>query len=162
MTSEGGGSSRPYISLFWRVFAINAVILSLAALVTVIVLSPGTISPPVAVKELGILVGALAVMVVVNLVLVRRIIAPLGELMALMRRADPVRPGERVTVGGPPSEARELAETFNEMPNASRPNASRAPAERLPPRSPSVCAWRRSSTTRSGRTSPPPCCSSAG
>jgi two-component system sensor histidine kinase UhpB len=115
VSSEGAGSSRSYTSLFWRVFATNAVILSLAAAVTVVVLSPGVFSQPVAVKELAILIGGLAVMVVVNLLLVRRIVAPLGELMALMRSADPVRPGARVTVSGPPSEATELAETFNEM-----------------------------------------------
>lgn len=115
MSRDDAGASRPYTSLFWRVFATNAVILSLAAAVTVVVLSPGAISRPVAVKELAILVVALAMMVVVNLLLIRRMVAPLGELMALMRRADPVRPGARVTVSGPPSEATELAETFNEM-----------------------------------------------
>jgi len=88
VSSDDAGSSRSYTSLFWRVFATNAVVLSLAAAVTVVVLSPGVFSQPVAVKELAILIGALAVMVVVNLLLVRRIVAPLGELMALMRSAD--------------------------------------------------------------------------
>jgi len=54
-------------------------------------------------------------MIVANLLLTRRITAPLEELVTLMRRVDPLRPGVRVTVRGGPSEAAELARAFNEM-----------------------------------------------
>lgn len=105
----------PYPRLFWRVFAINAAVLALACALAVVVFSPGTFSSPVALKELGIFVGALAVMVAANLLLTRRITAPLEELVALMRRVDPLHPGVRVGVRGGPSEAAELARAFNEM-----------------------------------------------
>jgi two-component system sensor histidine kinase UhpB len=51
----------------------------------------------------------------VNLVVTRRIVAPLEQLVGLMRRVDPLVPGDRVEVSGRPSEATELAEAFNEM-----------------------------------------------
>lgn len=105
----------PYPRLFWRVFAINAAVLALACALAVVVFSPGTFSSPVALKELGIFVGALAVMVAANLLLTRRITAPLEDLVALMRRVDPLHPGVRVGVRGGPSEAAELARAFNEM-----------------------------------------------
>ena len=68
-----------------------------------------------ALEELTIFAGATAIMVVVNLLVTRRIVAPLEQLVALMRRVDPLAPGERVRVGGRPSEATELAHAFNEM-----------------------------------------------
>lgn len=105
----------PYPRLFWRVFAVNAAVLAMACALAVVVFSPGVFSSPVVLKELAIFAGALAVMVAVNLVLTRRIVAPLEELVALMRRVDPLRPGVRVSVRGGQSEAAELAEAFNEM-----------------------------------------------
>lgn len=78
-------------------------------------LSPGTISQPVAVKELAIFAAALAVMLVVNLLVTRRLTAPLEELVAVMRTIDPAAPGQRVSVAGGPSEALELAGSFNDM-----------------------------------------------
>jgi two-component system sensor histidine kinase UhpB len=101
--------------LFRRVFATNAAILVAMSAVTVLVFSPGAISRPVAYKELAILAGALAVMLVLNFLIVRRATAPLYRLMELMHRADPLRPGERVPVESGASEATELAATFNEM-----------------------------------------------
>ncbi|MDQ3676262.1 MAG: histidine kinase [Actinomycetota bacterium] len=105
----------PYRRLFWRVFALNASVLMLACALAVVVFSPGTFSSQVALKELGIFLGALSLMVAANLVLTRRITAPLEELVTLMRRVDPLHPGARVTVRGGPSEATELAHAFNEM-----------------------------------------------
>ncbi len=104
-----------YRRLFWRVFAINAAVLALACALAVVVFSPGFFSSPVALKELGIFLGALGVMVAANLLLTRRITAPLEELVALMRRVDPLHPGIRIGVQGGPSEAAELAQAFNEM-----------------------------------------------
>ncbi len=105
----------PYRRLFWRVFALNAAVLALASAVAVVVFSPGTFSSEVALEELGIFLSALVVMVVANLLLTRRITAPLEELVSLMRRVDPLHPGVRVKVRGGPSEAAELAYAFNEM-----------------------------------------------
>jgi two-component system, NarL family, sensor histidine kinase UhpB len=103
-------SERTYPRLFWRIFIANAAVLTLACAAAVVVLSPA-----VALEELGILAGAVAIMVAVNLVVTRRIVAPLEELVALMRRVDPLVLGERVRVSGRPSEATELAQAFNAM-----------------------------------------------
>lgn len=113
-----------YTPLFWRVFATNAAVLGAAASVTILVFSPGTLSTPVAVKELAILAGGLTTMLALNLVLMRRALAPLEQLMTLTRRVDPHNPGQRVHVRGDRSEVGELARAFNEMLN-------RLEAERL-------------------------------
>jgi two-component system sensor histidine kinase UhpB len=54
-------------------------------------------------------------MLAVNLLLMRRAFAPLMRLMSTMNRVDPLRPGERVPVEGPPSEVTVLAREFNAM-----------------------------------------------
>jgi two-component system, NarL family, sensor histidine kinase UhpB len=100
----------PYPRLFWRIFIVNAAVLALACAAAALLLSPA-----VAVEELGIFAAAVAIMMAVNLLVTRRIVAPLEQLVALMRRVDPLAPGERVQVDGRPSEATELAQAFNEM-----------------------------------------------
>jgi two-component system, NarL family, sensor histidine kinase UhpB len=122
MTVPGGGAGRVeglragprYVSLSWRVFAVNAAVLVLSGAVAVAVFSPGTISSPVATKELLIVVGSLLVMLAVNRVLLARELAPLERVTAAMRRADPLA-RERVDVPDRPSEASELAVAFNAM-----------------------------------------------
>jgi two-component system sensor histidine kinase UhpB len=104
-----------YLPLFWRIFSANAVVLAAACFMAVLILSPGAFTSPVAIRELAIFGGALVVMVAVNLLVTRALVAPLDELVAVMRGVDPMRPGDRVTVRGKPSEATELAEAFNEM-----------------------------------------------
>jgi two-component system sensor histidine kinase UhpB len=85
-----------------------------ACVVTILVLSPGKLHS-LAAKEGIVLVAALALVVVINLVLLRRAFGPLEALTALARRVDLTRPGQRVPVGRYRSEATELATTFNEM-----------------------------------------------
>jgi two-component system sensor histidine kinase UhpB len=122
MTVPGGGAARMedrragprYVSLSWRVFAVNAAVLVLSGAVAVAVFSPGTISSPVATKELLIVVGSLVVMLAVNRLLLARELAPLERVTAAMRRADPLA-RERVSVPDRPSEASELAVAFNAM-----------------------------------------------
>jgi two-component system sensor histidine kinase UhpB len=101
----------PYPRLFWRIFIANAAVLALACLAVAVLLAPEGL----ALQELAIFLAAIAIMVAVNLVVTRRLVAPLDELVALMRRVDLLAPGERVRVRGRPSEATELAETFNDM-----------------------------------------------
>jgi two-component system, NarL family, sensor histidine kinase UhpB len=101
--------------LFRRVFTVNAVVLLLAAVVTVLVFSPGAVTPPVAYRELAILVAALAAMLIVNLVLTRRALAPLEKLRQVVQRVDLLRPGQRVSVRGGAAETMVLADAFNEM-----------------------------------------------
>jgi two-component system sensor histidine kinase UhpB len=104
-----------YRRLFWRIFAANAVVLAAASAMAVLILSPGSLSEPVALRELAIFAGALVIMVLANLVVTRRLVAPLEQLVRVMREVDLLKPGSRVSVGGAPSEATELAETFNAM-----------------------------------------------
>src|SRR6185503_6770706 len=104
-----------YRRLFWRIFAANAVVLAAASAMAVLILSPGSLTEPVALRELGIFAAALLVMVLANLVVTRRLVAPLEALVRVMREVDLMKPGSRVSVGGTPSEATELAETFNAM-----------------------------------------------
>jgi two-component system, NarL family, sensor histidine kinase UhpB len=101
--------------LFRRVFAVNAVVLGLAAAVTVLVFSPGAVTPPVAYRELAILAAALAAMLVLNLMLTRRALAPLEKLRQVVERVDLLRPGQRVSVRGGAAETIVLADAFNEM-----------------------------------------------
>ncbi len=100
--------------LFQRVAATNALLLVAACLVTILVLSPRKLSS-FAADEAGVLVGALALVAVVNLYLLRRVVGPLQQLTALAREVDVTRPGQRMPTPAPASEAGELALTFNEM-----------------------------------------------
>jgi two-component system sensor histidine kinase UhpB len=116
VSAHGRRRLRPrYRRLFWRIFLANAIVLAAASASAVLIFSPGTLSEPVAVRELAIFAGALVVMVGANLVVTRRLVAPLEELVRVMRQVDLMKPGSRVAVGGGPSEATELAETFNDM-----------------------------------------------
>ena len=79
------------VSLFWRVVAINAGGLVVAALV--LALSPATVSPTLTVAEGAVLtVGTLA-LIAVNIVLLRRVFEPLERLAAVMRRHRSARTG---------------------------------------------------------------------
>jgi two-component system sensor histidine kinase UhpB len=104
-----------YLSLSWRVFAVNAAVLVVSGVVAVVVFSPGTISSPVATKELVIVAGAMVVMLVVNRVLLAREVAPLEHVAAAMRAADPLASVPPLPEPGRPSEASDLAIAFNEM-----------------------------------------------
>jgi two-component system, NarL family, sensor histidine kinase UhpB len=100
------------MSLFWRLFALNAAVFVLGTLA--LALSPATVSFPVELTEAIVLVVGLTVMLLVNLVLVRVTLAPLERLTGVMRRIDLLRPGSRVDVSGPP-EVRDLGHVFNDM-----------------------------------------------
>jgi two-component system sensor histidine kinase UhpB len=96
----------PAIPLFWRLFVPNACVLVVACVVLIVEPANGRIVA---------LVGGLAIMLAVNLLLMRRAFAPLTRLMATMNRVDPLHPGERVPVVGPASEVTVLAREFNAM-----------------------------------------------
>jgi two-component system sensor histidine kinase UhpB len=96
----------PVIPLFWRLFVPNACVLVVACLVLFVEPANGRILA---------LVGGLTVMLVANLLLMRRAFGPLMRLAAAMDRIDPLRPGDRVPVTGPPSEVTMLTDAFNAM-----------------------------------------------
>ena len=96
----------------WRIFAVNAVLLVVAAVA--LALSPATVSFPIALTEGLVLAVGLVAILIVNLLLVRRSFAPLERLTRLMRSVDLLSPGQRLEVTGP-QEVRELGAVFNEM-----------------------------------------------
>src|SRR5918999_859905 len=85
--------------LAWRIFLVNAAVFALGA--AALALSPATVSWPIALAEAVVLTAGLTATLLVNLVLVRRSLAPLERLAALMRHIDLLRPGQRLTVTGP-------------------------------------------------------------
>jgi two-component system sensor histidine kinase UhpB len=95
-----------YIPLFWRLFVPNAAVLLGAGIVLMIQPANGRVAA---------LTGGLAVMITVNLVLMRRAFAPLARLAGLMNAIDPLEPGRRLPALGPASEVTRLTEAFNRM-----------------------------------------------
>jgi two-component system sensor histidine kinase UhpB len=101
------------MSLLWRVFAINAAGLTAATLALVV--TPLTVSFPVALTELVVLAAGLVALLAVNLALLRRVFAPLDRLSRFMGEVDPLRPGSRApAVDGDPDIAK-LTAAFNDM-----------------------------------------------
>ncbi len=103
------------MSLFWRIFGLNAVVLGTAT--ALLLWAPVTVSVPVLLTEAIILVGGLAVMLVANGALLRWGLRPLGRLTGLMTTVDLLRPGQRLPVpeSGGGGEVSELIRTFNAM-----------------------------------------------
>jgi two-component system, NarL family, sensor histidine kinase UhpB len=80
--------------LLWLVFAANAAVFVVAYLL--LVLSPLEISAPAALGQAAILLAGLLVLLAVNLVLLRGLMAPLHRLARTMDAIDPMNPGARV------------------------------------------------------------------
>ncbi len=103
----------PRRTLLARVFLANALIFVVAF--ALLALLPITVSWPATAGELGVLLGGLVVMLVANLLLMRRVLTPLGRLRQAMTAVDPLRPGQRIDVGARSVEVAELTRAFNEM-----------------------------------------------
>jgi two-component system sensor histidine kinase UhpB len=105
---------RPWtsLSLFWRVFVTNAVVLGLAF--AGLVAAPVRVSVPVAASEFVVLGAGLLALLTVSLLLLRPAFRPLDALAETMRRHDPLSPGTRAKIDGDPDVAA-LAHVFNEM-----------------------------------------------
>lgn len=101
------------VSLFWRVVAINAGGLVVAALV--LALSPATVSPTLTVAEGAVLTVGTLGLIGVNVVLLRRVFGPLERLSAVMRRIDPLEQGHRIEVERPVAEVADAYRAFNAM-----------------------------------------------
>ena len=102
----------PRLSLFWKVFAVNATVLIAAGLT--LALSPATVSRPITLREAAILVAGVCALLVVNLALMHRAFAPLSRLTSGMANVDPLKPGLRLDVHDDP-ELGALAASFNAM-----------------------------------------------
>jgi two-component system sensor histidine kinase UhpB len=103
------------LPLVWRVFLANAAVMAIPW--AILTFSPAAlVSPLVAPIEGAVGLGTLGVMLIINLVLMRRALAPFERLTALMRRIDPLRPGQRVALPrDAPVEALQLSSAFNDM-----------------------------------------------
>ncbi|MFE5495525.1 HAMP domain-containing sensor histidine kinase [Streptomyces virginiae] len=99
------------MSLYWRIFLLNAAVFVVAVL---LLFGPVTVSTPVLFGEAIVLVAGLAAMLVLNAVLLRVGLAPLGRLSRAMATVDLLKPGVRPQVTGQ-GEIAELTGTFNTM-----------------------------------------------
>ncbi|MFI5763162.1 hypothetical protein ACIA8F_19770 [Streptomyces sp. NPDC051563] len=100
------------MSLFWRIFVMNAIVLVTAAL---LLLSPWvTVSSPVHFGEAMVLVAGVIAMLVADALLFRIGLAPLKRLSKAMAVADLVRPGGRPKVVGH-GEMAELVQTYDRV-----------------------------------------------
>jgi hypothetical protein len=86
--------SRPLrqLSLFWQVFLIDAAVL--VVITVLLAVSPITISAPIKVDQLAVLLAGLVVLLLVTLAILRRTLSPLEELTQTMREIDPLSPGQ--------------------------------------------------------------------
>jgi two-component system sensor histidine kinase UhpB len=114
------------VSLLRRIFLANAAIFALAAVA--LVLSPATVSFPVAATEAAVVVVGLVAMLALNFVVLRRTLRPLANLTGVMGDVDLLRPGQRISVDGAGSEIGQLASAFNVM--VARPPRKSAAASR--------------------------------
>jgi two-component system, NarL family, sensor histidine kinase UhpB len=103
--------SRP--TLFARIFLANAVVLIGAC--AILIFSPITVSHPAAPGEAAILVGGLVVMLILDVVLTRRAVAPLERLTKMTRQIELLEPGRRIPIAAGDAEVMELTLAFNEM-----------------------------------------------
>lgn len=103
---------KPARTLFRRLSLINGLVFTAGTLV--LALSPATVSAPVVLTEIPVLLIGLAVILATNAVLVRRSMSTLDGLTALMERVDLLSPRARFAEGGH-GDLTHLIETFNAM-----------------------------------------------
>lgn len=99
--------------LLWKVFAGNAAVLLVATLA--LVLTPATVSFPIAIEELLVVTLGFAVMLAVDVALLRVAFRPLSTLAAFARGVDPLAPGQRVGIPAGDAEVRDVAAAVDEM-----------------------------------------------
>lgn len=99
-------------SLFWRIFLLNAAVLVVATVLLLI--GPITVSTPVVVREVVILVVGLGAMLAATAAMLRIGLAPLARLTRTMTTIDLLRPSQRLPADGHGGIA-DLIRTFNTM-----------------------------------------------
>src|ERR687884_310552 len=100
------------LSLYWRVFAVNAGLLTLIAIVLIV--TPVSISTPILLTDAVLIVAGLIVTIAINAVLLRHAFAPLARLAQRMETVDLLRPGQRLQVLRD-DEIGSVVTTFNRM-----------------------------------------------
>lgn len=112
--SDGPTEGKPPTwSLFWRVFAVNAVVLVGDGLL--LALAPPLVSSPPVLADALVIIAGLATMLLLTYFLMRRAFLPLQRLRERAVRVDALRSGERLPDDGRVREASELTGAFNEM-----------------------------------------------
>ncbi|PWV78502.1 two-component system, NarL family, sensor histidine kinase UhpB [Prauserella marina] len=102
----------PPSALFRRLVLINGLVFTVGTLVLAV--SPATVSSPVLVTEVPVLIIGLIVILAANALLVRSSLAPLDALTAVMQRVDLLRTGDRLSDKGN-GDLAHLITTFNAM-----------------------------------------------
>jgi two-component system sensor histidine kinase UhpB len=100
------------LPLYWRVFAVNAGLLT--AIAVLLIITPVTISFPIAVIEVVGVFVALVLTIAVNALLLRHAFAPLARLAQRMETVYLLRPGQRLQVLRD-DEIGRVVTTFNRM-----------------------------------------------
>ncbi|GAB2604275.1 histidine kinase [Paractinoplanes abujensis] len=100
------------MSLFWRIFSLNAAVLTVAALV--LLFAPVTVSSTARLAEALIILAGTAVTLVANAAMLRVGLAPLARLTRVMTTIDLLKPGTRLAPSGQ-GEIAALITAFNSM-----------------------------------------------
>lgn len=106
---DGKGGS---LSLFWRIFLLNAALVTAA---TLLLLGPITVSTPVLLTEAAILAAGLVAMLIANAALLRVGLAPLRRLTRTMTTIDLLQPEPRQVATGSHTSIADLIRAFNAM-----------------------------------------------
>jgi len=113
-TRPAAGPSARAIPLLWLVFLTNALVLAVALLL--LAFTPITVHAPIETGQFLLLFAGFVVLLLLNVALLRRVLAPLLRLTDVMSSVDPDRPGRRLSGVEPRSvEGRALAQAFNAM-----------------------------------------------
>jgi len=102
----------PVRALFYRLVLINGSVFTLGTLA--LALAPATVSYPLVLAEVPVLVVGLAVILVATTVLLRRSLAPLDMLTAVMERVELMRSQDRLP-DDDNADLRRVISTFNAM-----------------------------------------------
>ena len=122
MTSEVAAAAAPgrkpgrnyHFSLLWWAFLASGSVLIVAALLLVV--TPITISAPITAEQLALVLAGLAVLMLLNVVLLRVVLSPFFKLTETMSSVDPESPGRRMSGVNPrSSEGAALVHAFNSM-----------------------------------------------
>jgi two-component system, NarL family, sensor histidine kinase UhpB len=84
------------VSIFWRVFAVNAGLLGILA--ALLLFSPVEIDAPIRRAQAAVILVALGATLVASVVLLRRALDPLAHLARRMETVDLLHPGQRLEV----------------------------------------------------------------
>jgi two-component system, NarL family, sensor histidine kinase UhpB len=102
----------PAQRLFRRLFLINGAVFTIGTLI--LALSPATVSSPILLTEVPVLIIGLVAILAANALLLRTSLAPLNALTTLMQRVDLLRTRDRLATSGN-GDLTQLISSFNQM-----------------------------------------------